>query len=70
MPLGMAATGVETKIQRINGKDEVRRFLEGLGFVEGSTVTVISKINGNLIVNMRDSRIALDKRLANRIFVG
>lgn len=69
MPLSMAGIGEERRIQKINGKDSVRKFLEGLGFVEGSSVTVVSENMGNLIVNVKDTRVALDRSMANRIMV-
>lgn len=69
MPLTMARTGEKNLIKRITGKDEVRRFLATLGFVEGETVTVISEISGNMILNIKDTRVALDKSMANRIMV-
>lgn len=69
MPLTMAPTGVESTVRRITGKDETRRFLSTLGFVEGGKVTVISQVAGNLIVNIKDSRIALSKSMASRIMV-
>ena len=69
MPLTMMSAGDEGTVQRITGNDETRQFLENLGFVEGTPVSVISKISGNLIVNIRDSRIALDQSMANRIMV-
>ena len=56
MPLTMAETGVENQIKKIGGKSDVRLFLEKLGFVVGSIVTVISQNNGNLIVNIKDTR--------------
>ena len=69
MPLSMAKTGETVTIRKITGKDEVRQHLAELGFVVDSDVTVISEIAGNLIVQVRDSRIALDKTMANRIQV-
>ena len=69
MPLTMAATGETVTIRRISGKDEVRQHLAELGFVVDSDVTVVSEIAGNLIVQVKDSRIALDKTMANRIIV-
>lgn len=69
MPLSMSSTGKVKKIIKINGKDDTRRFLENLGFVEGSEVTVISEISGNLIVNIKDTRVAIDRKMANRIIV-
>ena len=67
MPLTMAATGETVTIRRITGKDEVRQRLAELGFVVDSPVTVVSKLTGNLILQVRDSRVALDKTMANRI---
>lgn len=69
MPLSMAATGEENIIRRIGGKEETRLFLEKLGFVVGSVVTVISEASGNLIVNIKDSRVAIGKEMANHILV-
>lgn len=69
MPLGMAAPGESNTIRRIGGKEETRRFLENLGFVVGSAVTVISEINGNVIVNVKDSRVAISREMANKIMV-
>ena len=69
MPLTMAASGEINTVKRIQGKDETKRFLESLGFVEGGEVQVISEISGNLIVNVQDARIALSKGLANRIMI-
>ncbi len=69
MPLTMAGTGQEITVKEIRGKDETRHFLENLGFTVGGTVTVVSQMGGNLIVNVRDSRIALSRSMANRIMV-
>ena len=69
MPLTMLTNGQESTIKRITGKDEVRAFLNSLGFVEGGTVSVISEIDGNLIVNVKDPRVALSKNMACRIMV-
>ena len=69
MPLTMLTNGQESTITRITGKDEVRAFLNSLGFVEGGTVSVISEIDGNLIVNVKDTRVALSKNMACRIMV-
>ncbi len=67
MPLSMMDTGAEVKIARITGHDETRQFLESLGFVEGEAVKVISEIAGNMIVLVKETRVALDKKMANRI---
>lgn len=69
MPLSMAETGKMNQIRKIGGKEETRRFLESLGFVVGGFVTVVSRINGNLIVNVKESRVAIDKELAVKIMV-
>ncbi|WP_298017696.1 FeoA family protein [uncultured Dysosmobacter sp.] len=69
MPLTMARTGETVTIRRISGKDEVRQHLAELGFVVDSDVTVVSEIAGNLILQVKESRIALDKSMANRIMI-
>ena len=69
MPLTMATSGEINIVKRIQGGDETKRFLESLGFVEGGQVQVISEISGNLIVNVKDTRIALSKSMANRIMI-
>ena len=69
MPLTMAKSGESVTIRKISGKDEVRQHLAELGFVVDSDVTVVSEIGGNLIVQVKESRIALNKSMANRIMV-
>lgn len=69
MPLSMAKTGETVTIRRIAGRDEVRQHLAELGFVVDSEIQVVSEIAGNLIVQVKDSRIALDKTMANRIMI-
>lgn len=69
MPLTMAQQAEEVTILKITGKDEIRQHLAELGFVVGEAVTVISQMGGNLIVQVKESRIALDKTMANRILV-
>lgn len=69
MPLTMANVGVTNVIKKIGGKEETRRFLENLGFVVGGVVTVISEVGGNIIVNVKDSRVAIGKDMANKILV-
>ena len=69
MPLTMAREGEENVIKKIGGREETRQFLENLGFVSGGTVKVISEINGNMIVNVKDSRVAIGKDMANHIMV-
>lgn len=66
----MAGIGKESVIQHVGGREETRRFLENLGFVVGAIVTVISEIGGNLIVNVKDTRVAIGKDMANKIMVG
>lgn len=69
MPLSMVTQGNPNVICRVGGKDETRRFLENLGFVTGASVTVVSEINGNMIVNVKESRVAIGKDMANKIMV-
>ena len=69
MPLTLAKVGEQVTIRRITGKDEVRTHLAELGFVVDAVVTVVSTLSGNLILQVKDSRVALDANLANRIFV-
>ena len=69
MPLTMAKTGETVTIRKITGKDEVRQHLAELGFVVDSDVIVVSEIAGNLILQVKDSRIALDRTMANRIMI-
>ncbi|HIR48000.1 MAG TPA: ferrous iron transport protein A [Candidatus Caccousia avicola] len=67
IPLSMARPGETVTIRKITGKDEVRQHLAELGFVVEESVTVVSEIGGNLILQVKDSRIALDRSLANRV---
>ena len=69
MPLTMANVGETNVIKKIGGKEETRRFLENLGFVVGGVVTVISEVGGNIIVNVKDSRVEIGKDMANKILV-
>ena len=69
MPLTMLNTGEPRTIKKVGGKEETRRFLENLGFVPGGEVTVVSEIDGNMIVNIKDSRVAIGKDMANKIMV-
>lgn len=70
MPLTMVNTGEPNVIRKIGGKEGTKKFLENLGFVTGGVVTVISEINGNMIVNVKDSRVAIGRDMANKILVG
>lgn len=69
MPLTMANTGEINVIKKVGGREDTRKFLENLGFVTGGTVTVISEIGGNMIVNVKDSRIAINKDMASKILI-
>ena len=69
MPLTMVKEGEPNTIKRVGGKEETRRFLENLGFVPGGVVTVVNQIGGNMIVNVKDSRVAIGKDMANNIMV-
>lgn len=69
MPLSMVNAGEANVIRKVGGKEETKKFLENLGFVEGGTVTVISETGGNIIVNVKDSRVAIGKDMANKIMV-
>ena len=69
MPLSMMNIGEKGKVVKVTGRDDTRQFLENLGFVQGSEVTVVSETSGNLIVNVKDTRVAIDKSMANRIVV-
>ena len=69
MPLTMARAGETVVIRRVTGKDEVRRHLAELGFVADGQVTVVSALAGSLILQVKGSRVALDKSMANRILI-
>ena len=69
MPLTLVNTGEENIIKKVGGNPETRKFLENLGFVAGGTVTVINEIGGNVIVNVKDSRVAVSKEMACKIMV-
>ena len=69
LPLTMLKEGESGVVQRVGGKEETKRFLENLGFVVGATVTVVTQINGNVIVNIKESRVAIGKDMANKIQV-
>ena len=69
MPLAMADIGDVNTILKITGQDELRRHLAELGFVVGEEVRVVSELGGNLILSVKDSRVALDKTMALRIMV-
>lgn len=69
MPLILANPGEQNIIKKVGGNPETRKFLESLGFVAGGSVTVISEICGNVIVNVKDSRVAVSKKMAQKIMV-
>lgn len=69
MPLSMAIAGEKKCIIKVNGKDSLRQHLAELGFIVGGEVIVISKICGNMILSVKDARVALDRSMANRIIV-
>ncbi len=69
MPLTLAGVGEENIIKKIGGKQDVRAHLENLGFVVGGAVTVISTIGGNVIVNVKESRIAISREMAQKIMI-
>ena len=69
MPLLLAPVGEENKIMAVRGKGETKRFLESMGFVEGADITVVSEFDGNLIVNVKDARVAISREMAQKIMV-
>ena len=69
MPLGYASPGEENIIKKIGGKPEVKKHLEDLGFVAGGTVMVINSLGGNVIVNVKGTRVAISDGLARKIMV-
>ena len=69
MPLTMASIGEANTIRKVGGNEETKRFLENLGFVAGAEITVVSAIGGNVIVNIKDSRVAINQDMARHIIV-
>ena len=69
MPLTLAPEGVKQTIRKINGKDELRRHLENLGFVEGGEICVVTSIGGNVIVDIKGSRVAVSREMALKIII-
>lgn len=69
MPLAFAAVGEENIIKKVGGKAEVKKHLEDLGFVAGGSVTVVAMMRGNVIVNVKESRVAVSNKLANKIMI-
>lgn len=69
MPLAFADAGKENIIRKIGGSPEVKKHLENLGFVVGGTVTIVNTLGGNLIVNVKESRVAIDREMARKIMI-
>ncbi len=69
MPLTIARTGEENSIKKVGGKEETRQFLARLGFVAGTHITIIAEISGNMIVNIKESRVAISREMAAKIMV-
>ena len=69
MPLSFAEKGKDYEIKKVGGNQETKKHLEDLGFVSGSKVTIVSDVSGNLIVNIKESRVAINRDLANKIYV-
>ena len=69
MPLLLAGAGEDNIIRKVGGNQETKKHLEDLGFVVGGTVTVVSEINGNLIVKVKDSRVAISREMAGKIMI-
>ena len=69
MPLALANTGEENTIKKISGSPEVKKHLENLGFVVGGSVTVITALGGNVIVNVKDARVAISEEMARKIMI-
>lgn len=69
MPLTMAGTGETNIIKKVGGTGETRRFLENLGFVTGGQVTVVSELSGSMIVNVKESRVAINRDMASKIMI-
>ena len=69
MPLTMAKIGEKNSIKKVGGKEEARQFLETLGFIPGTQVTIVTRIGGNVIVNIKDSRVAISREMAAEIIV-
>ena len=69
MPLSLAGVGEQNTVKRIGGSPEVKQHLENLGFVVGSTVTIVNTLGGNVIVNVKESRVAISEEMARKIMV-
>jgi ferrous iron transport protein A len=69
MPLALANAGEENTVKKISGSPEVRQHLENLGFVIGGSVTVVTSLGGNVIVNVKESRVAISEEMARKIMI-
>jgi ferrous iron transport protein A len=69
MPLSMAKIGEENLIKKVGGKEEIRQFLANLGFTPGANITIVTKNSGNVIVNIKESRVAVSQEMAAKIMV-
>ena len=69
MPLSLAGVGEQNTVKRIGGSPEVKQHLENLGFVVGSTVTIVNTLGGNVIVNVKESRVAISEEMAKKIMI-
>ena len=69
IPLTMAVTGEENSVKKIGGKEETRQFLSRLGIIPGAFITIITQISGNVIVSVKESRVAISREMASKIMV-
>ena len=69
MPLTLANVGEESIVRKVSGNPEVRKHLEDLGFVAGGAVTVVSSLGGNIIVTVKESRVAISEEMARKIMI-
>lgn len=69
MPLSLLGSGGHGMVCALHGQEDTRRFLENLGFVPGTVVSVVNEIGGNVIVSVKDARVAVSRSMANKIFV-
>ena len=69
MPLAFAAVGEENLIRKVGGSPEMKKHLEDMGFVAGGLVTVVSSLNGNVIVKVKETRVAISEEMARKIMI-
>ena len=69
MPLVLADIGEENRIRKVGGNPEIKKHLENLGFVTGARVTVLTSLGGNIIVNIKESRVAISREMAQKIMI-